>query len=392
LVQTSFGANQSPLALIAPTSASLTYPQTLTAEQVQQDVDLLVDVFQKTFSGRFYFSPKEMDQYVQSLSSIHGEMYIFDFWTSIDDVLLKIPDQHTSASLYINGYNMMTPRRLMQVKKPNVGKNRISDPAKVWEVSRVGVHQDVALICITSFPPSGNPVWKTFLDSVRKGLDGTKAAILDLRGNSGGDDYFGMEMAKIFWGGPFHHEVRTQFNNTSPEALAIFANRFRLQSLKDGTAQNPDLHSEQQVQSFMLKLNQALQGLIAPVQIPGKAGSDPQAVVTETGYRKPIFVLIDGQTASSGEFTAMAFSRNPYATIVGENSGGYVHFGNAGKLLLPNSRIQVAISTQFSQLEDGAFIEKTGITPMKTVSPGQDAFQNVLAEIEPLNAKPMLQK
>ena len=380
----SFAEVKSPYDLITPPITSLSSPQELTSDQVLQDVNLLTEVFSKTFSGRFYFSEMQMNQFIQSLSAIHGKMTTFDFWFAIDDALLTIPDKHTAAIIFSNGHNLMTPHRMSQVRRPQVGKNKISDPSKVWEVSKVGANKDIALIAITKFPSSQNPVWNTFIDSVRKNLQGTKASIIDLRSNSGGDDCFGMEMAKVFWGGPFHHLVEKQSNNTSPEALAIFANHFRLQAIETGQAEDTNSIPEKIVKSFTQQLDQAITGAIPGIQIRPKFGSDKNAIVTQLGYQKPIYILIDALTASSGEFTTLAFSLNPYAKIFGENSAGYIHFGNAGKVLLPNSKIQVAISTQFNQLENNIFIEKVGITPTQSITPGIDAFDTALAALESL--------
>ncbi len=309
-------------------------------------------------------------------------MNTFDFWTAVDDTLMSIPDNHTAATMFLNWFNYMTPHRLAQFRKPQVGKNKISDAAKAWEISKVGNSKDVALIAISKFPSSQDSVWTNFIALLQNNLEGTKGAIIDLRSNSGGDDYFGMEMAKIFWGGPFHHLVQMQFNNTSAEALSIFANHFRLQAIATGQAQNPNSIPEKIVASFMQQIEQALNQQISPIQIRPKAGSDPNAMVTQTGYQKPIYILIDALTASSGEFTALALYHHPYAKILGENSAGFVHFGNAGKILLPNSKIQVSISTQFSDLENHLFIEKVGIPPMLNISPGNDAFDAALTELE----------
>ncbi len=377
----SFAELKSPYDLVAPPAISLTSPSKLSSEQVDQDIQLLVTVFNKAFSGRFYFTEDQLHGFTQKIESIKGEMTTVDFWTALDDALLEIPDNHTAATIFYNSFNQMTPHRMSQVRRPHVGVNKISSISKIWEVSKVGKNQDIALVAISSFPSSKDPIWKTFIDSVQSAISNTKATIVDLRSNSGGDDYFGMEMAKIFWGGPFHHLVKKQYNNTTPEALALFANHFRLQSIETGQAQNPNSISEQIAGSFIQQIGQALNGSIPPVQVRSKTGSSENAIVTEKGYRKPIYILIDSLTASSGEFTAMAFSLHPYAKIIGENSAGYVHFGNAGKILLPNSKIQVSISTQFSQLENKLFIEKTGITPNQP-TPGQDAFDIAIKEID----------
>lgn len=377
----SFGEISSPFDLIASLGTNLSSPATLTAKQVQDDLNFLMNVFNETFAGKFYFSNDELSKFTQSLNTISGEMKTSDFWIALDSIWLKIPDSHTGATFFKNGYNQMTPIRRAQFRAPQVGKNRISDSSKVWEVTLVGNKKDVALIAIAKFPSAQDPTWKTFLDSIRDVLKSSNAVIIDLRSNSGGDDYFGMEMAKIFWGGPFHHLIEKQINNTSASALAIMANHFRLQSIYSGQDTDPNSIPEQVVKSLTLQVGQALNGLIPNVQIRSKVGSDSSASVTESGYKKPIYVLADSLTSSSGEFTALAFALHPFAKIFGENSAGFIHFGNAGKVLLPNSKIQVSISTQFNQLENHLFFEKIGITPNQIIPPGTDAYDSAMIDI-----------
>lgn len=382
IIQFSFAEIGSPYDLIAPISTDLNSPQKLTARQVQEDLGLLDETIKKCFSGKFYFSQAQLEKLSQSLLSIHGDMNTSDFWISIDNALISIPDNHTYAAMFLNGSYLMTPRRMSQFRKPQVGKNKISDPSKIWEISKIGVQKDIALIAISRFPPSQDVVWTTFLETLQKNLEGTRGAIIDLRSNSGGDDFFGMEMAKIFWGGPFHHLIQMQFNNTSAEALAIFANHFRLQSISTGQEQNLNSIPERIVTVFRNQVQQALNNEIPLIQVEPKTGSDPKATVTQAGYKKPIYILSDAMTASSGEFTALAFHHHPYAKLLGENSAGFIHFGNAGKVLLPNSKIEVSISTQFSQLESDLFFEKTGIPPSVNISPGSDAFYTAITSLE----------
>jgi C-terminal processing protease CtpA/Prc len=83
---------------------------------------------------------------------------------------------------------------------------------------------------------------------------------------------------------------------------------------------------------------------------------------------------MDGICGSSCESTINAFEWHSYVKMVGENTAGCVHFGNIGYILLPNSRIEVQIPTQYSEYFDHRFIEKVGISPDIKVPAGQDAY------------------
>lgn len=80
-------------------------------------------------------------------------------------------------------------------------------------------------------------------------------------------------------------------------------------------------------------------------------------------YRNPILILTDRENGSAGEELIMALKHHPYVSLIGENSKGVFHFGNAGFFQLPNSGINVHLSTYYNQIESGEFVEKIGFTP-----------------------------
>jgi len=83
--------------------------------------------------------------------------------------------------------------------------------------------------------------------------------------------------------------------------------------------------------------------------------------------------LIDADCASSCESTTDAFENNTLVKTVGENTAGYVHFGNSGGVILKNSGIRLQVAISYNSYLDGRFIEKVGITPKIPVPAGSDA-------------------
>ena len=71
---------------------------------------------------------------------------------------------------------------------------------------------------------------------------------------------------------------------------------------------------------------------------------------------------MDQRCASSCESTIDAFEFYPQAKKVGENTAGFIHFGNVSPAILPNSKIMVQI----------------GIKPDIPLPEGTDALAHIL--------------
>lgn len=90
--------------------------------------------------------------------------------------------------------------------------------------------------------------------------------------------------------------------------------------------------------------------------------------------------MIDADCASSCESTTDFFEYNSLVKTVGENSAGYVHFGNNGNVILKNSGIVLQMAISYNSYKDGRFIEKKGITPKIQVPAGKDAMEFAWAD------------
>lgn len=101
--------------------------------------------------------------------------------------------------------------------------------------------------------------------------------------------------------------------------------------------------------------------------------------------KKPIYILIDAECASSCESTTDFFEYNTLVKTVGENTAGYVHFGNNGIVILINSGIMLQLAISYNNYVDGRFIEKTGITPKIKVPAGKNVLDFAWADF--LNTK-----
>jgi C-terminal processing protease CtpA/Prc len=78
----------------------------------------------------------------------------------------------------------------------------------------------VLYISITRFPPHEDKIWEGLLNAVTSQLKLSDAVVIDMRGNGGGDDTIGMELAKIMFGHEFEYPVQRQYISQTPETFA----------------------------------------------------------------------------------------------------------------------------------------------------------------------------
>ncbi|MFC1482236.1 S41 family peptidase [Myxococcota bacterium] len=93
------------------------------------------------------------------------------------------------------------------------------------------------------------------------------------------------------------------------------------------------------------------------------------------GYDRPILVLVNRGCASSCESTLESLVRHPRVVTVGQNTGGYVSFGNNGCILLRHSQIMVQLATDYWRRASKAFEEKVGYRPDVVLPVETDALQ-----------------
>jgi hypothetical protein len=192
-----------------------------------------------------------------------------------------------------------------------------------------------------------------------------------------------MELAELLFGHPFEYPVARQYISRTPETFALWINSFKLDAFymqKDGEEVPPYL--KDRLKKFTDDFRLAQQGLIAPLYVRTNKGTGSRHDPV-TGFMKPIFILMDAGCGSSCESTIAAFEWHTYVKRVGENTQGCTHFGNVGALVLPNSKIEIQMPTQYSEFFDGRFIENIGISPDIRVAPDGDAYIEVKKILNP---------
>lgn len=358
--------------IIISDQASFSYPQTLSSKQAEEDIDFLIFAISNGYGGSKYTPGNSFTKAISALKKISDVSNIEQFHEKLDETLFLIPDNHLLA--YYKG--KPSKKRLAHQKTGHVGKNSIRNSEKIWEVrtDQVG-NKKILYVAITRFPDKQSNIWNGFIDSISSHLNLSDTIVIDLRGNTGGDDAKGMELAQILFGHPFEHPIKHQYRSQAPATLALAINRLKVDfiNMKYDGLTAPDYLTDELNELKELYHN-ASNGQLPKefIRTDKGVGSRSEPV---TGFKKPIYILMDGACGSSCEFTIAAFEWHDYVKKVGENTNGTFHFGNTGIAVLPHSKIKVMIPTQFSEYYDGRFIERIGLTPDIKVPPGDDAYE-----------------
>lgn len=358
------------------TVQSIAFPKAISPKQISEDVDFLAYVLKNAYGGRSYAPQDSFARAIESLRAISTSLSMSEFHQKIDESLFIIPDNHMRC--HYLGRVSKQRQDYEDKSKGNVGKNNISDPNKVWEVrmDRVG-GKKVLYISVVRFPPSSNQIWNGFISSVSSQMKLSESIVIDLRGNSGGDDAKGIELAELLFGHPIEHPIKRQYRSQTPETFALAINRTTIDIMNikyDG----------QQIPEYLVRdLDESRERYAKSIknEIPAEFIRTDKGMGSRlkpiTGYKKPIYILMDKSCGSSGEFTIAAFEWNNYVKRVGENTRGTFHFSNSGIVVLPNSKFKVIVPSQYSEYYDQRFIERQGFSPDIRVNPGQDAYEEV---------------
>ncbi len=382
--------------LISPDHPPATKPLArISEEQTREDLAALIYVLENAYAGKDYLPNGEFRQLISRLQKIKGAMTPAELRDRIDAVFLQTPDRHLNASFYGD----WSKARDDQQKKGQVGRNIYTRSAlteKPWFVETRTVkirlvekketatlksksQNNILLIAIAAFPLSESPLWKGFLEKVQANLAKVDAVVIDLRGNDGGDDTTGLQLAWLFYGQDYRYPVTKQYGRRTAEAMALYANMF-------GRSLALDKIRKQTSPEYIVQKHKHRLELFAEAQKNHVTGYDeyPTGLITFEGhaalapFKRPIYILMDAACASSCESTIDAFEFHPQAKRVGENTAGYIHFGNVAPYVLPHSLVSVQLGVQYSEYFDKRFIENVGLKPHVVVMPGEDAYAKAI--------------
>lgn len=352
--------------LILSPDADLTAPATVSAAQVQADLEVLSYAARKAYAGPgFLKSLRQMGVEDTDPKTLCDRL---------DQVFAEVRDAHLMASLEAKRCGRKLPRG-------GVGQNLSRDKWSLQTVTRDG-HQ-VSVLAVPSFWPKFDERWNGFLQTVRRLRAAEKPFVIDLRGNGGGDDSMGFEMARVLLGMPDHVNLPTPVKSRtflqSAEAFALQSNvwAFRILQLKSKGERVPE-YLVQRRDEILDWVKRAEHGEFPETYIE----RIPQEEVDrKVAFQQPVYVLVDRSCASACETTLQVLEYIPSRILVGENTMGAVEYGDLGRVVLPNSKINVTVATMKVEFRDGRHPEKVGYAPDVRVEEGGDALDTALTEI-----------
>lgn len=350
----------------------------LSKKEIEEDINILLYALKNGYSGRRFLPTNEFSNLINELRKINEPMTASEFAAKINQSFLKVSDSHIIAWVRSEQSFSSTAKDVTQ--SAPVGKNTITSKTKNWSTQFKKIKEvNVLIVAITYFPHSTDPMWKGFIESVKKRLPKAQLVIIDLRGNSGGSDSKGLELSSLLAGGDLKLPYLLQWNSTTPESYQILINAHKFDAWWNFESQK--LPTPQFLTDLIIKYSYLRDlALKNSNSWESRDLNRGEEFDLSKSIQKPIYILMDKYCASSCESTIDSFEYNTLVKKIGENTAGFVHFGNNGKIVLKNSHVRAQLAVAFNTYNDGRFIEKRGIMPDIFVKSGKEALDEVVTD------------
>ncbi len=366
-----------PETLLIRDSDTFIPPESITALQAAADLASLDYALRKGYVGANFVDRGIFDAALSGIAKLKpaGTVSPTELCERLADVLWTIPDRHLGVGI-VGRMDAGTAARVAKEEVARVGRNSARPGRTPWDVTTVAVAgKTVSVISIPEFPPAKDAAWNGFIETARAALAGAPAVIIDVRGNSGGDNEKGLELIGILYGQEPPAILKKRVYSQTPETMALIANNYKLKMkrLKDKGEEVPDFYRKA-LSDALSKLDSAKRGGL-PAQRTDEFKARP-ALDASRLFAGRIHILADRATGSSGETMVQSLLEHPRATFVGENTAGALNFGNVGYLVLQHSQIYIALASDYWLHANGRQDwEKTGIPPKLRVASGKDAIE-----------------
>ncbi|MFT6069966.1 MAG: hypothetical protein ACJAT2_003483 [Bacteriovoracaceae bacterium] len=288
-----------------------------------------------------------------------------NFRTVILEELKSFKDKHLVSSI------------LEKKETLDIGKNIARNS---WTIFQHAGNSEVALMGFTTFNLFDESY--EIRDKIESAIENSKAILIDLRGNLGGQSIIPLyiageiftEYADSYYSIPGFLQ-RTDFMNSNTHyALSVnwaFISRIT----------NP-LSSEKGTTEFNFEASKIYYRDSAD-RSRDVAFSERTVKTHDKSlfFKGPILIIQDRTCASACEHFIRAMRKHPRVTTFGTNTSGMANFGGIGSLILPNSSLLFGISNSKFTFNDG-FKEFVGIPPMIKARPEENIFNQAFKLIE----------
>ena len=195
--------------------------------QAEEEINRLIYALQN-YIGRIY-TKKEVDAVILALRNfpLQDKIRCTTFAEGLGKLFERLPDKHAIVTL---------PGKGSKSAQQSYNKNKTDLPFYVsLEPLGEGATGFILLIAITKFPPPSSPLWNGFLSSIKEKLPKAAAIILDLRGNQGGNDHMGRQLATLLYGTEqWGWNVSKILFNNQPITYVMFANNLQQKMVQMG--------------------------------------------------------------------------------------------------------------------------------------------------------------
>lgn len=353
-------------------------PNQVDALQAKKDLEILYYTIKFGYGGRKFVPQQDLAKALSEIESYHnnltGKISSNDFCLKIDSILSIIPDNHLFPTI---NYNPCDPIKFKKFEKSPVGKNNSTKAP--WDLKYFKINNfKIPILSITKMFSYNKENWGQFSENVKKIKNSAPAIVVDLRGNPGGSDEAAQELSKIMFGQEISPPYSRIITSKVPQTLAVRINTFKIKKSETKEEYKKDIQNriDAEYEKFLKAKRKELPE--EEIEIIGETKKIDSSKV----YNRPIMVLIDNACSSACESVLDYLEGLPGLKKVGQNTGGFVHFGNMGKLVLPNSRIMISIATDFWEYKDHRYVEKIGYCPDIKVENGINALDIAKNELE----------
>ena len=323
------------------------------------------------------FNPEIKNNFKNKITQLYNHPPEKELSKKLDEILITtLPDRHCSVRPGLtHSEEKNIPNKVIDRDPPtSVGKNIAFESEanlhrkkiQILFQKMVGHKSSLPIIVaekdgIGIFGISTSVTTKQDQDEINeiyiKNSQHWKAVIIDMRGNSGGDSRTTDTIAKTIYGNPVPYCKTMQWRNT-PEAKYVLISR--------KNKQYKDLTDRQREHDIVDKIYATAHQRKMIDMSPSIYPFNPQK-----GFNKPVYILIDRHTASSGEGILTQLRGHPLMTSIGEYSAGCGQYGNMGSISLPNGST-LRLGTDYRTYDEGD-IEGIGRKPDVLCS-GKDAM------------------
>lgn len=369
--------------LLIDTTTNLNQPHLLSKNEIKEDIELLLFTMRTGYGLYNHIDSALRINTENQLNEVtkNSDVSPDELCNSISLILSTLPDGHLVAIS-----NQRYCHSDLNTRKPSVGRNYYFNTAgvdKCWKLQYVNEEKEsIPILSIIRFPSPQSKEWEGFKEGIKQLLN-YKNIIIDLRGNTGGNDKMGYDLIATLNGSGVPPVVEYFISKQTPAAYALLANGVTLQirNLKKNKQPVPsDLYAY--LLEFRENFNSAVEHKISDTDTLNFKGRLKGDAFLSKHFNGNIYILADAACGSSGETVLGGLKTLKNSTFIGENTAGVVHSRNNGKIVLPNSKIQVQMGTRFVKYLDNRFIEKIGYKPDVSVPKGTDALEFTLELIK----------